>query len=200
VVNFTPLLPYPRGKYHHWTGFFVCRTACLDYVEKLTFLTLPGFESDPSVVQTVASRYTNCGTWTCSISQRLLCLRRVLYYFPRTFQLRTRIRFWEWIYVIDYSVFLRPCAGKGMDGCPIQRTQPNLRQKKKTQWPKSSSELYRPSDRRLSAQLVPTFADRGCHVVSVTDPYGRILGFLDRGRKYIPSARKSQSRVRNKPH
>jgi hypothetical protein len=24
------------------------------------------------------------------------------------------------------------------------------------------------------------FADRGCHMVSVTDPYGRILGFLDR--------------------
>jgi hypothetical protein len=32
---------------------------------------------------------------------------------------------------------------------------------------------------RLSARLVPTFADRGCHVISVTDPYGRIL------RKYI---------------
>jgi hypothetical protein len=29
-------------------------------------------------------------------------------------------------------------------------------------------------------KLVPTFADRGCHVVSVTDPYGRILRFLDR--------------------
>jgi hypothetical protein len=27
---------------------------------------------------------------------------------------------------------------------------------------------------------VPTFPDRGCHVVSVTDPYNRILGFLDR--------------------
>jgi hypothetical protein len=26
------------------------------------------------------------------------------------------------------------------------------------------------------------FADRGCHVVSVTDPLGRILGFLDRSR------------------
>jgi hypothetical protein len=26
------------------------------------------------------------------------------------------------------------------------------------------------------------FADKGCHVVSVTDPYGRILGFLDRSR------------------
>jgi hypothetical protein len=24
------------------------------------------------------------------------------------------------------------------------------------------------------------FVDKGCHVVSVTDPYGRILGFLDR--------------------
>jgi hypothetical protein len=40
---------------------------------------------------------------------------------------------------------------------------------------KSASELYRPSDRRLSEKLVPTFADRRCHVFSVTDPYGRIL-------------------------
>jgi CBS-domain-containing membrane protein len=32
----------------------------------------------------------------------------------------------------------------------------------------------------LSAKLVPTFADRGCHVVSVMDLYGRILGFQDR--------------------
>jgi hypothetical protein len=28
----------------------------------------------------------------------------------------------------------------------------------------------------------PTFEDRGCHVVSETDPYRLILGFLDRGR------------------
>jgi hypothetical protein len=27
-------------------------------------------------------------------------------------------------------------------------------------------------------------ADRGCHVVSVTNPYGRILGFLDQSRYY----------------
>jgi hypothetical protein len=32
----------------------------------------------------------------------------------------------------------------------------------------------------LSAKLVPTFAHRGPRVVSVTDSYGRILGFLDR--------------------
>jgi hypothetical protein len=37
----------------------------------------------------------------------------------------------------------------------------------------------------LVEQLVPTFEDRGCHVVSVTDPYGRILGFLDRSRYFF---------------
>jgi hypothetical protein len=51
---------------------------------------------------------------------------------------------------------------------------------KQTPWPESTSAIYRPSDRLLSAKLVPTFAHRGCHVVSVTDPYGRNLGFLDR--------------------
>jgi hypothetical protein len=50
----------------------------------------------------------------------------------------------------------------------------------RTAWPESASELYRPNGRRLSVKLVPSFADRGCHVVSVTDPYGRNLGFLDR--------------------
>jgi hypothetical protein len=42
----------------------------------------------------------------------------------------------------------------------------------------SASKLYRPSDHRLLAKLAPTFADRGCHAVSVTDPYGRNLDFL----------------------
>jgi hypothetical protein len=32
---------------------------------------------------------------------------------------------------------------------------------------------------------MPTFADRGCHVVSETDTYGRILGFLDRSYYYF---------------
>jgi hypothetical protein len=49
----------------------------------------------------------------------------------------------------------------------------------------SLSELYRPSDRRLSAKLVLTFADRGFHVVSVTDPCGHILGFLDWSRYFF---------------
>jgi hypothetical protein len=47
-----------------------------------------------------------------------------------------------------------------------------------TPWPSSASELYRASDCRLSAKLVPTFEDTRCLVVSATDPHGRILDFL----------------------
>jgi hypothetical protein len=36
----------------------------------------------------------------------------------------------------------------------------------------------------MSAKILPTFADRGYHVVNVTDPYGHILDFLDRSRYY----------------
>jgi hypothetical protein len=55
----------------------------------------------------------------------------------------------------------------------------------KTPWPEYTNEPYRPSGRRLSAKLVPTFADRECHVVSATDPYDRILGSLDRSRYFF---------------
>jgi CBS domain containing-hemolysin-like protein len=46
------------------------------------------------------------------------------------------------------------------------------------------SPLENYTDRRLSAKLMPTFADRECHMVCVTDPYGSILGFLDRSRYF----------------
>jgi hypothetical protein len=58
------------------------------------------------------------------------------------------------------------------------------KKKKKTPWSESASKLYRPSDRSFSAKWLPTFVDKGCQVVSVTDPYGRILGFLDRSRYF----------------
>jgi hypothetical protein len=49
----------------------------------------------------------------------------------------------------------------------------NLKKKKKKKpWPESASDL--------SPKSVQTFEDRGWHVVSVADPYGCILGFLDR--------------------
>jgi hypothetical protein len=41
------------------------------------------------------------------------------------------------------------------------------------------------TDRRLSVKLVTNLADRGCDVVSVTDPYGRIFGSLDRSRYFF---------------
>jgi hypothetical protein len=50
---------------------------------------------------------------------------------------------------------------------------------KKNLCPEPASKLYWPSDRRLSAMLMPTFENRGCHMVSITDLYGHILGFLD---------------------
>jgi hypothetical protein len=37
----------------------------------------------------------------------------------------------------------------------------------------SASELYRPSNRRLSMKLVPTLADTECRVVSATNLHGR---------------------------
>jgi hypothetical protein len=50
----------------------------------------------------------------------------------------------------------------------------NKQTKLKTRLPQPASELNRPSDRRLLAKSVPTFADRVCQVVNVTDPYGRV--------------------------
>jgi hypothetical protein len=57
--------------------------------------------------------------------------------------------------------------------------------KQKPSWSESASELYRSSDRGLSAELVQIFADRWCHVVSVTVPYCRNIGLLDRSRYFF---------------
>jgi hypothetical protein len=70
-----------------------------------------------------------------------------------------------------------------MENGTFASPRPTSLRKKQTPWPQSASE--RPSDRRLSTKLVPTFADRGCRVVSATDPYGRVVGFLDRSRYFF---------------
>jgi hypothetical protein len=67
---------------------------------------------------------------------------------------------------------------------PSSAYTPNSAHSTTTPWPESASELQWPSDRRLSARWLPTFAHKGCQVVSVMDPYGRILGFLDRSRYF----------------
>jgi hypothetical protein len=70
--------------------------------------------------------------------------------------------------------------------------------KKKTPWSESAIELYRPSDCRLSVKLVPTFADRGRHVVGVTDPlrpYSR-LSRTNRRRNDLGQNRRSLSNTK----
>jgi hypothetical protein len=51
-------------------------------------------------------------------------------------------------------------------------TKPNIENNhnRKAPWSEYASELYRPNDRRLSAKLVPTIADRACCVGSTRDP------------------------------
>jgi hypothetical protein len=78
------------------------------------------------------------------------------------------------------SLIIPPGTGGCEDVKLDVRCHTTNKQTKQSPWSESASELYRPSDRRLSAKRLPTCADRGCHVVSVTDPYGRTLGFLDR--------------------
>jgi hypothetical protein len=56
----------------HSTGGWVGPRTSLQDVEKRIFLTLPGSNSDPSVVQPIASRYTDCAT---PASETMLNLR-----------------------------------------------------------------------------------------------------------------------------
>jgi hypothetical protein len=62
----------------------------------------------------------------------------------------------------------------------MEHLEKALKENKQTPWPESASQLHRPNDRSLLAKLLPTFAGRGCRVVSETDPYGSILGFQNR--------------------
>jgi hypothetical protein len=79
-------------------------------------------------------------------------------------------------------------AGAGNIGSPICITNWSpiawvytTLQKKKTKLrglnPRAN---YTDRETALSAKLAPTLADKGCNVVSVTDPWCRIVGFLDR--------------------
>jgi hypothetical protein len=51
-------------------------------------------------------------------------------------------------------------------------------------WPYFTIQLYRPSDHRLSAKLVLTFADRGCRLIGAANPHGRIRGSLERSHSF----------------
>jgi hypothetical protein len=85
----------------------------------------------------------------------------------------------------EYNVQNRGNLAKRFSRHERHTNHQNKQTNKQTSWSESAIELYRQRDRRLSAKLVPAFAARGCHVVSVTDLYGRILDFLDRSRYFL---------------
>jgi hypothetical protein len=90
----------------------------------------------------------------------------------------------RWRWMVSFTLWPFYFGGKG-PRYPLDRRfggPQNRSGRYETPLPESVNELYQPSDRRLSAKLVPSFTDRGCHVVSVAGPYGRILRFLDRSR------------------
>jgi hypothetical protein len=55
-----------------------------------------------------------------------------------------------------------PRAGlDDMEKCKFLNIEQTKKQNQHIPWPDSVSELYPPSDRRLSAKLVPTYTERG---------------------------------------
>jgi hypothetical protein len=62
-----------------------------------------------------------------------------------------------------------------------------------TPWHLSANEIYRPSERLLSAKLAQTFADRGRRVVRATDTNGRIFGLLDQNQYYLIALQNKRS-------
>jgi hypothetical protein len=79
----------------------------------------------------------------------------------------------------DEELLERKSSGPGLETRDYGRRGTAALTMRHPSLPESASKLYRQSDRRVSGKLVPTLADRGCHVISVTDPYGCILDFLD---------------------
>jgi hypothetical protein len=56
----------------------------------------------------------------------------------------------------------------------VEEKKKEKKKKRQIPWPESASKLYQPRDRRLSAKLVPNFADRGV-VSSAELTGGRLL-------------------------
>jgi hypothetical protein len=126
-------------------------------------------------------RAETCREYRSYLIRKILCqlLRNRRYYY---------LQLTLFIIIVNKCFCLRPFT--------CSSTSPE-KKNKQTPWSESASELYRPSDRRLSAKWLPTFVDKGCHVVSVTDPYGRILGFLDRSCSSLVLTRLSGPRSRS---
>jgi hypothetical protein len=83
------------------------------------------------------------------------CIQFRIHIFPKFVYLNGSLYFF--IYFNCESVFTR-----------WQWYYNKTKTKTKTPWFESASELYRPSDSRLSAKWLRTFADRGCHTNNIS--------------------------------
>jgi hypothetical protein len=70
-------------------------------------------------------------------------------------------------------------------GASLTRAEQDTEKQNQTPWRESACELYQPRNRRLLEKLVPNSTDSGCHVVSETDSYVRILGSLERSSYFF---------------
>jgi hypothetical protein len=75
---------------------------------------------------------------------------------------------WCYGYLKEYKFFRDAVHNTSFTHYFCSRVLTWLQNVAQTPFLESASELYRPSNCCLLAKLVPTFADRGCHVVSVT--------------------------------
>jgi hypothetical protein len=96
VVSFTPRPLYrgERAPDTHWIGGWVDPRVGLDEIEKWKFLTLPGLELRPSLVQPIASHYTDCSIpahgWKDNIK---MCWKgRSVRVWPRFTRLEVRLK------------------------------------------------------------------------------------------------------------
>jgi hypothetical protein len=85
---------------------------------------------------------------------------------------------------------IAPCFKPSLKSCQTGReilkfSELKASTKKQTNSMASVCKRTIPSEHCLSPKLVPTLADRGCHVIRVTDPYGRIIEFLGRSRHFF---------------
>jgi hypothetical protein len=75
--------PGERAPGTHWIGGWVGLRSGLDAVEKRKFLPYRDSNSDPSVIQPVASRYTDCATLAPGmvlVTHKISRIKRVIHY------------------------------------------------------------------------------------------------------------------------
>jgi hypothetical protein len=147
---------------------YVCKTSSTEFID----IRIMDNDTFP-----VLFGSTNCSVTKCTSMEHNADSPYIIYWILIIPNIKHTAFNSYWIPYSSYEVIMN---SRNEQWCSFGMTL----KKKKTPRSEFASELYRPSDRCLSVKWLPTFADRGRHVVSMTDSYGRILGFLGRSRYF----------------